>query len=1014
MKFFKFFTGGAVISAFLAFVACSDKEQLEEPTPEQEYTEADYAEAATLSSSDDAFCQTDGGYALSFSSDGGSIEIFVDCGCEWTASSDEDWLTIEPADSSILVTASEYTAEAAAEASTLSADEATDESSDGTEEETGGESPESSARTATITFKTFSEGIEFCPVAVSQAAPETEEPDPGLEPASIEIDPTTLSVRSAGCTDAEIEVTANYDWDYAFEDADWITCTKSEDGSYLYITVGENTGEEQRGAEITFSCTAPSSDEDADADTATATLTITQAAPAVIELDPAELSVPYSGCTDETVTVIANYDWDFTCEADWITCAKSEDGSGVTLTIGENTLTEERSAEITFTCHATSEDGDDADTDTDEDPDAGEGTDTDEDSDLVTVTLTVTQAAKATISLDTAELSIEASGCTDESITVTANYDWDFTCEADWITCTKAEDGSALTLTVGENPSAARSADITLTCTGSGEDNTATATLTVSQTEADASIELDPSELSIEAAGGEKTITVTANFDWTYSCEADWFTCAKAEDGSALTLTADENTLTQERSAEITFTCSGASAENTATATITVTQAEAQATISISPTELTFAAAGGEETVTVTTNYDDWDYNCSVSWLTCVKAEDGSTLTLTASENTLSAKRSTEITFSCAGTDITNSAATTLSVTQESSGNTTYALLAQVSYDGGSSWTDYTIPTTAPEDRQSDASEETFAEILKEYSCDLAGYIPYTTGALFRATVEPLGSVSWVEDYDAWDDSLDGSDWEEICPTYTGTWSDGETFAAYINCLADLEDDDDFVFLAFKEEEYDADNDDEPAVAILFFYNTNDVPAEFEKTYFYLVDAHTADEIEYLYEYDGSYSSDIATFWTNNSSNGLSESTAKVAYLVCDWSREDLQQKYEDSDGEYTSYDYDVAHYPLVTDSTDKDYNFSDGYLYFVDGSGGTTLPYTSSLYTGEYTQSLDSNYPNNVLDLEGGHSVYVDGDAYHGVFLSVYDNPGQVFALVQTDWSDGGQKYVLFFIPGE
>ncbi len=140
MKFFKFLTLGGAIASLIALVACSNKE--EEPGTDSGYDEEYYASNATLSSDNDNFSSTDEGYAIWFAAEGGSATINVDCGCEWTAGTEADWLTIEYGESSSIV---------------LTADSAEEEASE-----------DSSSRAASVTFRTAGSGVEFCPLAVTQ------------------------------------------------------------------------------------------------------------------------------------------------------------------------------------------------------------------------------------------------------------------------------------------------------------------------------------------------------------------------------------------------------------------------------------------------------------------------------------------------------------------------------------------------------------------------------------------------------------------------------------------------------------------------------------------------------------------------------------------------------------------------------------------------------------------------------------------------------------------------------
>ncbi len=113
-------------------------------------------------------------------------------------------------------------------------------------------------------------------------------------------------------------------------------------------------------------------------------------------------------------------------------------------------------------------------------------------------------------------------------------------------------------------------------------------------------ISLSPTELSFSATAETKSISVTANADWTASCAESWVTLG-ATSGSgdtSLNISVGDNSSTAQRSATVTFKTK----DGKATANLTLTQTAADVVFSIDRSEVSVAAEGGEFTVKVTSN----------------------------------------------------------------------------------------------------------------------------------------------------------------------------------------------------------------------------------------------------------------------------------------------------------------------------------------------------------------------------------------------------------------------------
>ncbi len=147
-----------------------------------------------------------------------------------------------------------------------------------------------------------------------------------------------------------------------------------------------------------------------------------------------------------------------------------------------------------------------------------------------------------------------ASGTT--TFTVTSNIDWSVSESSDWLTATKTDD-TTLTVSYDENTSVdPRSAEITVSGAGVTSLN-----ITVNQSGAIPVLSVTPESRSVSPASGTTTFTVTSNIDWSVSESSGWLTATKTDD-TTLTVSYDENTSVDSRSAEITVSGAGVTSQN--------------------------------------------------------------------------------------------------------------------------------------------------------------------------------------------------------------------------------------------------------------------------------------------------------------------------------------------------------------------------------------------------------------------------------------------------------------------
>ncbi len=159
---------------------------------------------------------------------------------------------------------------------------------------------------------------------------------------------------------------------------------------------------------------------------------------------------------------------------------------------------------------------------------------------------------------------------------------------------------------------------------------------------------LMPTSVNFPAAGSSETLSITANQPWTVTTSDAWLTLsADAGTGDAtLDVTAEENTSITRRTGTVAF--------QTGATTYTVTISQEGATLSVTPESLSYSAAGGSETVTITSN-QSWTATTSDAWLTLsnTSGEGNATLTVTSELNTSIAERTGEVTFTAGGSTYT-------------------------------------------------------------------------------------------------------------------------------------------------------------------------------------------------------------------------------------------------------------------------------------------------------------------------------------------------------------------------
>lgn len=192
--------------------------------------------------------------------------------------------------------------------------------------------------------------------------------------------------------------------------------------------------------------------------------------------------------------------------------------------------------------------------------------------------------------------------------------------EATWLTFEKNALDELHIIAEANTEREARRAVITLRAGGEKDALAATATVSIAQN-AFGSLEIGsvPDTALLPARGNTiaEFVIDCGTDEWSFDCPCAWLLVEK-QDNDKLLITAEENAAFEERS--ITITLTAGSGEHTVSSTIDVAQQPA-ANIAVDPPALSFMNTGGQNQVTVVSNYE-WSYNCTADWLTITREGD--------------------------------------------------------------------------------------------------------------------------------------------------------------------------------------------------------------------------------------------------------------------------------------------------------------------------------------------------------------------------------------------------------
>lgn len=264
------------------------------------------------------------------------------------------------------------------------------------------------------------------------------------------------------------------------------------------------------------------------------------------------------------------------------------------------------------------------------------------------------------VSFDTSSQSINAQGGSIE-LSLKSNGDWTINPTAEWISVTpmSGKGDATLTLTAEANMTGEDRATEIKAVT---KDNIATLILTQEAVvQPQYYLTVTPKELQCGSAGGEFTVEVLSNTDWTVTAP-QWITCSMTGGSNnatvILTVSPINGEFSEMRDAEVLFGSMFASDRVHVVQTVDPTLG-----IEIMPKNLDFVCTGETKSVLISTE-DAWTASVAVDWvnLSQIDGNGDAEISVTIGENPVYEQRQTIVMFTTAG-----GVQAMLSITQEAS-----------------------------------------------------------------------------------------------------------------------------------------------------------------------------------------------------------------------------------------------------------------------------------------------------------------------------------------------------------
>ena len=324
----------------------------------------------------------------------------------------------------------------------------------------------------------------------------------------IKISPTTLTYSCNG-GEQMVNITANFEYEIA-EQSSWITIEQTDKGLVVIVDANKNTTE--RSAFVSVSNSKYDINKSIEVRQEGFVPKIELAEQSIeVEFEPAEYSVD----------VTSPYSWKAASDNDWIVIETKTGIAGtetLKFSVARNEEEEIRKGTITLK---------------------------NSDYNLVAELYVIQKAFVPSIIVDPETISFTTEGGT-QNIAVTANFEYEISISADWVSYKKTEKG--LTIIVPNNKEVEeRSAVVTI----SSEKYKISKTIKVAQGAFVPEITIDTEIVEFAAKSDAKDVAITANFEYEVSTSASWVTYSKKQNG--ITVSVPNYGKIEERTANITI-----------------------------------------------------------------------------------------------------------------------------------------------------------------------------------------------------------------------------------------------------------------------------------------------------------------------------------------------------------------------------------------------------------------------------------------------------------------------------
>ena len=427
---------------------------------------------------------------------------------------------------------------------------------------------------------------------------------PTLTPRYLAVSPTTLTYTSSSESKTLEVKSTQTSW--RFENAiDWVSIspTSGSTSASVAVNVSENkSGDDARVGVFYFKSNMSEWNYEAP-------VSITQSGTQpVITLSKNE--VDFTGASNsETINVSANCSWTVTSESDWLSVTNTD--NSITLKATSNETNDYRSTTIKVSHTGTRN---------------------------TSESITVRQApASITASTEALDFTNSASKV---DITINSEASWTATTSSSWIEInptTGTAGTSVMTVSIAENTSTNNRTGYVILTIGNKE------RIQIPIRQDGIFIKVDNTSLTFKAAGETLSISINSNTNWKFKNCPSWIQLSQSsgKGNVDVTITANDNPSTNQRSGEIIITQDGMDIG----ATLTITQKGK--TLDVSPQSLSFGDTPSSSSINISAD-DSWEIKNDNNWISITPSsgKGNATITVSVTDNELEESRQGTISVS--------------------------------------------------------------------------------------------------------------------------------------------------------------------------------------------------------------------------------------------------------------------------------------------------------------------------------------------------------------------------------